>query len=193
MTMPNSVGLGRHAEGSGEGHWQGAHSDGLNNRVRLKAIGFITDCPPGCGGFTIWPRSHVALWERHWAALAEGKTPDGYVGEVMDEVKKFEPVECWGKAGTVVLWHGTIAHVVGANHLSTHMRNAAIYSFHKTPDALPDAEIQRRNTGVEQIDIWEDWSAEVKEVVAPAAEVSALEQAQQVRHNAGAWMGDAKM
>ena len=76
--MPNSVGMGRDADlGSGEGPWKGCHcgesvfsptlhahlaqadaqacADGLNPRVRLKAITFLDDCPPGCGGFTLWP------------------------------------------------------------------------------------------------------------------------------------------
>ena len=55
-------------------------------------------------------RSHIPLWDRHWDALADGQTPDGYLGPTMDALKaEREPIECHGPAGTVVLWHGTVA------------------------------------------------------------------------------------
>ena len=36
---------------------------------------------------------------------------DGYKDEVMTRIKQNEPVEVAGPAGTVVLWHGVLAHV----------------------------------------------------------------------------------
>ena len=55
-------------------------------------------------------RSHLPLWDRHWDALADNQTPDGYLGPTMDALKaEREPIECHGPAGTVVLWHGTVA------------------------------------------------------------------------------------
>jgi hypothetical protein len=50
----------------------GLHSDvGLSfpGRVHLRAVCFVDDCPPGCGGFTLWPRTHGAVWGHLWASV----------------------------------------------------------------------------------------------------------------------------
>jgi hypothetical protein len=47
------------------------------NRIRLRATCYIDDCPPGCGGLHIWPRSHHSVWARWQVAMGGGaiKTP----------------------------------------------------------------------------------------------------------------------
>ena len=54
-------------------------------------------------------------------------------------------------------------HDVAQNTTQDHIRQAAIYTFHKTPQALPDEELRRRESGV-AVEPWADWSAEVQEV-----------------------------
>ena len=92
-----------------------------------------------------------------------------------------EPVECSGPAGTVVLWHKMTMHDVAQNTTPDHIRQAAIYTFHKTREALPDEELRRRESGV-VVDPWADWSAEVQEVggldAMGSAKVAALRRSQ---------------
>ena len=93
---------------------------------------------------------------------------DGYNGAAMDALRQQQPVEISGSAGTVVLWHGCIAHVVGQNSKSDVIRMASIHDFHKTPQSLPDAVLRERASRVlgDTIPgIWVDWSAEVQTVV----------------------------
>jgi hypothetical protein len=50
----------------------GLHSDvGLSfpGRVMLRAVAFVADCPPGSGGFTLWPRTHVPVWSQLWSSV----------------------------------------------------------------------------------------------------------------------------
>ena len=47
----------------------GLHSDvglGFPGRVVLRAVAFVDDCPPGSGGFTLWPHTHIPVWEQLW-------------------------------------------------------------------------------------------------------------------------------
>jgi hypothetical protein len=144
-------------------NYPGCHSDGgaQDSRVRLRATAFIDDCPPGAGGFTLWPRSHSPIWSRFFSP--DGGQADGYTDEVMERVKQTtDPVELSGPAGTVVLWHGVLAHIVGQNATSDTIRAATIYEFHKTPESLPDSELARRNLREGPVDIWEDWSQETR-------------------------------
>ena len=50
----------------------GLHSDvGLSfpGRVMLRAVAFVADCPPGAGGFALWPGTHVPVWEHLWHSV----------------------------------------------------------------------------------------------------------------------------
>ena len=54
------------------GNYGGAHADtatltdrpGVHafDRIRLRATCYLDDCPRHCGGFTLWPRTHVPIW-----------------------------------------------------------------------------------------------------------------------------------
>lgn len=160
-TMPNSSDP-REVKHSDGRPYAGMHSDGgVEGRIRLRATAFIDDCPPGCGGFTMWRGSHFAMWKQQWQALQKAnshiaaqseaeldaeweegvrsgltyrqrieqrKGYDGYNGEVMDTLREQTPVEVSGPAGTVVLWVGVTAHVVGQNKHSDVIRQASICS-----------------------------------------------------------------
>lgn len=186
-TMPNSPNARTKIGGKGNGPFGGCHTDGgERGRVRLRVAAFIDDCPPGCGGYTIWKGSHVPIWNGLWDATR--RTPeevsasksnkrvsqqsnsqfDGYKDAVMARVKQAaEPVEVTGPAGTVVLWHGVLAHVVGTNSHSDVIRQATIYEFHKTPGALPDAELLRRQEHDAPVPgLWDDWSQAMRHTAA---------------------------
>eukprot|EP01045_Picozoa_sp_COSAG04_P024705 COSAG04_NODE_3126_length_3141_cov_5.249178_3_plen_122_part_00 len=86
-------------------------------------------------------RSHIPLWDRHWDAMADGQTPDGYLGPTMDALKaEREPIECHGPAGTVVLWHGTVAR----KQISIPSRFAAL-SVSLTLESATNADTFGRN------------------------------------------------
>ena len=157
--------------------FKAAHSDGpVYGRQRLQMAAYIDDVPPESGAFTVWPGSHIRIWEEQWKAFHEGeKHTDkhlevrkaggygGYKDPVIGEIKSdTEPFDCYGPTGTVVLWHTKILHIAGQNRTSTVMRQATIYAFLKTVESLPD-ELAVDDRGG---DIWRDWSNQVKEVEA---------------------------
>ena len=92
--------------------------------------------------------------------LAERKA-GGYNDPVIQRTKADTlPVDCHGPAGTVVLWHTKILHIAGQNASSDVIRQATIYGFQKTPESLPDPLV----TDKTNVDIWRDWSDEVRAV-----------------------------
>ena len=166
-TLPNSP-----APGS---NWSGAHSDGSSyGRFRLNFAAYIDDLPPASGGFTVWPGSHTRVWERHWQTFHAGETHVGrrhaarklggharLADPVVEAVKSdTEPVDTYGPAGSVVLWHNKILHIPGQNTSNDVIRQATIYGFVKSPEGLSD-ELAMTDAGG---DIWRDWSDEVRAV-----------------------------
>ena len=112
----------------------------------------------------------------------------------MDALREQEPVEVSGPAGTVVLWVGVTAHVVGQNKHSDVIRQASICQrrnapllsfpasprltpgccladeFHKSVEAMPDELLRQRiaiTEGEPIPGIWDDWSEAVR--AAPVA------------------------
>ena len=135
----------------------GVHAD---DRVRLRATCYFDDCPPGCGGFTVWPRSHKLIWNHTRKCMRDCEAYHPYQAEVLQEMKaRTEPVETHGPAGTVVLWHQKTVHIAGHNRSTDVIRQAMIHNFIKTPAAVPDELL----TGFgDDMDIWRDWSAELR-------------------------------
>jgi hypothetical protein len=41
------------------------------------------DCPPGCGGFTIWPRSHARIWQHTRECMRDGRGYHPYQDEAL--------------------------------------------------------------------------------------------------------------
>ena len=152
--------------------FRSAHSDGAcYGRWRLQMSAYIDDLPANCGGFTVWPGSHARIWEDQWAAFKDGekhtdkhlevRRAGGYSDPVIGRIKEdTQPVDCHGPAGTVVLWHTKILHMAGQNCSEDVIRQATIYGFLKTPEALPDELVVDNSGG----DIWRDWSDKVRGV-----------------------------
>ena len=161
-TLPNSP--------STAPEYGNAHSDGAcYGRFRLQVSAYIDDVPPNCGGFTVWPGSHVRIWEEQWKAFQDGekhtdkhlavRKAGGYTDPVIGEIKSdTEPVDCHGPTGSVVLWHTKILHVPGQNASHDVLRQSVIYGYLKTEASLPDS-LVIDNTNE---DIWRDWSPELR-------------------------------
>jgi hypothetical protein len=85
--------------------------DDSQTHERFKITGLIADTPPGAAGFMLWPRTHTRLYELALQTRAEGFDPAGEQAlarrqALIDAIKvDTEPVECYGPAGTIVLWH----------------------------------------------------------------------------------------
>ena len=152
--------------------YRGAHSDGAcYGRWRVQISAYIDDIPPTSGAFTVWPGSHSRIWREQWKAFKAGekhtdknlavRNAGGYSDPVIGRIKDdTQPVDCHGPSGTVVLWHTKILHIAGQNASTDVIRQATIYGFLKTPEALPDPLVTDNTDG----DIWRDWSAEVRAV-----------------------------
>ena len=90
---------------------------------------------------------------------------DGYNSLAQDKLRQIEPLEIAGSAGTVVLWHAQLAHVIGQNSRSDTIRIASICDVWLTPEALPDVVLRKRRStlvGEPFPSLWTDWSSEVQ-------------------------------
>eukprot|EP01050_Picozoa_sp_SAG11_P018202 SAG11_NODE_2713_length_3052_cov_7.309854_2_plen_445_part_00 len=115
-------------------HVDSSASDDSLSVSRFLAIGLIGDTPPGCGGFTLYPRSAHRFYElalqlrregiRASSSEAKARTQELVVAIAADT----EPVDCYGPAGTVVLMHRATAHKVAENY-SDVLRQAVLYDF----------------------------------------------------------------
>ena len=99
---------------------------------RILLVGLIDDTPPGCGGFTLYPRSAHRLQDLAARLRRHGVRPSSeeaaaFRSELVAAVAAdTEPVDCHGGVGTVILMHRGIAHKVAQN-LSTVLRQAVLY------------------------------------------------------------------
>lgn len=151
--------------------YRSAHSEAMYDTYwRLQVAAYIDDLPPKSGGLTLWPGSHRRIWD-YWNKVHDDNPPpdvpegtqkwDGYNAPPLAEIKSdTEPVETYGPAGSVVLWHANLLHTAGQNTRNDVIRQAAIYAFAKTPESVPAAVVKRDPEG----DLWRDWSTEVKSV-----------------------------
>ncbi len=128
-----------------------AHNDPIPSHLVASAL--VDDLAPGGGGLALFPRTHTALWE----ADAQGKllgdiarsfqlnVPDPNSGaggwtfvptlnaDVVARVKDasrpdaFVPVEFYGSAGDVVLWHARLFHGGTPNYNPRTIRQLVLY------------------------------------------------------------------
>ena len=164
-TLPNSPSPGP--------EYRGAHSDGaVYGRWRVQIAAYIDDLLPNSGGFTVWPGSHARIWPEQWKAFKEGeKHTDKHLAvrkaggyndpEILRVKADTQPVDCHGPVGTVVLWHTKILHIAGQNQSEDIIRQATIYGYLKTPEAVPDELAADDTDG----GIWRDWSEAVRAAV----------------------------
>ena len=130
---------------------------------------------PGGGGLGVWPGSHLRLnnLARTTAERVEinarGGADAGYYWPEcraeLDAVAAEPPVECHGPAGTLVLYHTALAHMVMPNSTPT-IRQGVLGSFGLTAEALPEAERLRHVTSG---DLFVDWAPAVRAIPCPLA------------------------
>jgi hypothetical protein len=157
-----------------------AHVDqSLDSRERLGVVGYIDDVLPGSGAFGVWPGSHLRvnnLLRRGTDAAMRpprndllGTRPGGYGPDMLPQLEQVladtHVVDCWGHAGTVVLFHARIVHAPTHNY-GVKIRQACITGFGKTVASLSDGE---RLAHVEHGDMWRDWSVAVRGAASAAA------------------------
>ena len=155
--------------------WRWAHAgEGLyDSRQLLQTAVYFDNLPLGAGGLHLWPRSHTRVWN-HWEAMnriptsvdkQEG-TPRfvGYTDPPIGNIKAdTQPVDCYGPAGSVVLWQTYMLHMAGVNTSTDIIRQATLYGFIKTRESLPDERLIAGPNGY----IWRNWSDEVRAIEGP--------------------------
>lgn len=95
----------------------GPHTD--NVAAHLSAMVIADSVPPRCGGFTLWPRSHLRL-HRFWRTVHGGEM-DGVQAQAFLAAREqvlvdTRPIEFAGEAGDVMFWHPRCLHSAGINH-----------------------------------------------------------------------------
>ena len=95
----------------------GPHGDYMASQ--LSAMVFADDIPAHCGGFTVWPGSHIQMhlhWDNvHGSIISEDKV-ESYPQARDHVLRAIRPVEFSGAAGDVVFWHPRMIHSAGVNH-----------------------------------------------------------------------------
>ena len=95
----------------------GPHADYM--AAQLAAMVLIDEIPPLCGGFTLWPGSHVRL-HPHWDTVHGGRMSadrgEGFRLARDAVLRDITPVEFAGRAGDVVFWHPRMLHSAGVNY-----------------------------------------------------------------------------
>ena len=126
----NGVGIGRHVRGvvnvmpeladaprvASAGR---CHTDG--HLFSLGVVAYLDDVLPGGGSFTVWPRSHRRLFHlQPWQYSSRGLDHTSPSRPAQrDEIAAIRadtyPVECHGRAGTIIFWHHRLGHAKGQN------------------------------------------------------------------------------
>jgi hypothetical protein len=105
---------------------------------QLNACAYLDDVGPRSGGFTVYPGSHARLFREHryeanWSPLPSYQS-------ALDEVAStVEPLELTAAQGSVIFWHGRLAHAPGI-HLSRAIRWAAFADYTHDRPVLTDDE-----------------------------------------------------
>ena len=142
------------------------HTDG--HPFHLGMVGLIDDVPPNGGAFKIWPKSHKRFYPTFQMQYDQARIPyydhlPSYKGilyppEYLAEAERVsadtEPVDCYGQAGDVVLWHHRLGHMAGHNYSSV-IRQAVLGDFSKT-------DLDKTRMDPPQADMWRDWSKTIR-------------------------------
>ena len=143
------------------------HTDG--HPFQLGVVGLLDDSPPDGGAFKVWPKSHQLLYPTFALRYDQPRIPfydhlpaakgivhtSAYLAEIQRLNAHVKPVECWGAAGDIVLWHHRTAHMAGHNYTPV-MRQAVLADFW-TED------LDQLRTTDSQGDMWRDWSTAVQQ------------------------------
>ena len=99
----------------------GPHAD--PNPAHLTAMVLINEIPPKCGGFTVWPGSHILLhptWDScHSTKISATDRLMVFFNEFDRIVSHVSPVEVGGAPGDVIFWHPRLIHSGGINFSAT--------------------------------------------------------------------------
>ena len=117
----------------------GPHADQVCQQ--LNTCAYLTDVPPRSGGFTLYPGSHMLMFQAHkyesnWSPLPS------YQDAMRKVVEDIEPVELIGEKGTVIFWHGRMVHSVGI-HIGSSIRWALFADFTQNREVMSDEEHRR--------------------------------------------------
>jgi hypothetical protein len=109
------------------------------HEFHLGCVGYVDDCLPEGGGFRVWPGTHRSLWptfeqaysQRHEDSEWQGQWTDthgsdAYIAAIA-ELKKLEPVDCHGPAGTVVFWRAFASHGLRYQQLLSPVPTRPVY------------------------------------------------------------------
>jgi hypothetical protein len=104
---------------------------------QLNVCAYLGDVGPRAGGFTVYPGSHVRLFHEHRYEANWSPLPS-YAGTLQEIASTVEPLELTAARGSVIFWHGRLAHTPGI-HLSDAIRWAAFADYtHDRPTLTED-------------------------------------------------------
>ena len=87
--------------------------------AELSAMVLVDHVPRRCGGFTVWPGSHLRL-HPHWDTVHGGRMSaqrgEGFRSARDAALRELSPVEISGAPGDAVIWHPRLLHSAGVNH-----------------------------------------------------------------------------
>ncbi|MEC9377498.1 MAG: phytanoyl-CoA dioxygenase family protein [Candidatus Latescibacterota bacterium] len=128
----------------------GCHVDA--HPFHFGVVAYMDDVDPGGGGFRVWPGSHRRFYYDFETAYQ--REPNERYEPDKAEIGAGPSVDCYGKAGDVVLWHHRIGHMAAPN-TTRRIRQAVLYDFRKddweTTQSEPPAQ-----------DMWKGWSDELR-------------------------------
>ena len=195
----------------GEAARKGAHID--PEPMHMVVSGYIDNVPKGGGGISLFPGSHRLLFEAepssadiaHYTVLHPPHPESGAAAfelpkpaDLKDALNDIEPVEFYGEAGDVILWHGMMYHSATPNYSDPpQIRQMILYDAYKKsvyeraygggryvrgPHPSPPPSV-RKDFGLELSPalpppkpreegpgLWDDWSEAVRREAAAVAE-----------------------
>ena len=120
----------------------------------LGVVGYIDDVAPGGGGFTVWSGSHKRFYYAFTSQYCNEPTEEHPI--IREYYNGQQPVDCYGEAGDIVLWHHRLAHT-GPPNTTWRIRRAVLYEFTKQ-------DIEQTQLEPPQKNMWRDWSPEFGQV-----------------------------
>ncbi len=163
----------------GVGDRLGPHGD--KQAAQLGCIVLANDVPPRCGGFTIWPGSHLALyphWETSQGSTISESRRAGFLAARDAALRSITPIEFAGSAGDVVFWHPRLLHSAGVNQSFVDGGEPVVRvvvpcdfqkdgrSYYDDDDVGPGARVQwwvdtrnfREDVAPTPDNVWADWA-----------------------------------
>ena len=87
--------------------------------AHLAAMILADDIGPRCGGFMLWPRSHIRLspyWQTVHGSKMASDQAEPFLQAREAVIRDTRPLEFTGTRGDVVFWHPRTLHSAGLNH-----------------------------------------------------------------------------